>query len=196
VIERSVFPLHSVMFPKMQLPLRIFETRYVDMVADCLKAGDDFVIACIQDGDEVGGGATVQKLGVQCRIVNFEQEPGNILNVLVEGRDKVEIHNTWYDSGGLMKGLVAVVDEAEDCEVDVKFAGLINMVQQFMDHPESPLQDLNFEIKSAQQVSYLLAEFLPITLASKQSLLEIHHPYERLEAVSKIVGRLEFTLTA
>lgn len=180
----------------MQLPLQIFETRYVDMVVDCLKSGDDFVISCIQEGDEVGVGATVQRVGMQCRIVNFEQAPGNILNLLVEGKNKVEIKNTWYESNGLMKGLVGVVEDAEDCIVDEKFAGLANMVQQFMDHPDSPLKALGFESSSSQQVSYLLAEFLPITLGSKQSLLEIQNPLARLEAVSKILGRLEFTMDA
>lgn len=196
MIERSVFPLHSVLFPKMQLPLQIFETRYVDMVVDCLKSGDDFVISCIQEGDEVGVGATVQRVGMQCRIVSFEQAPGNILNLLVEGKNKVEIKNTWYESNGLMKGLVGVVEDTEDCVVDEKFAGLVNMVQQFMDHPDSPLKELEFESSSSQQVSYLLAEFLPITLGSKQSLLEIQNPLARLEAVSKILGRLEFTMDA
>ena len=95
-----------------------------------------------------------------------------------------------------MKGLVGVVEDAEDCIVDEKFAGLANMVQQFMDHPDSPLKELGFESSSSQQVSYLLAEFLPITLGSKQSLLEIQNPLARLEAVSKILGRLEFTMDA
>lgn len=196
MIEQSVFPLHSVVFPKMQLPLRIFEIRYVDMVADCLKTGQGFIISCIQEGDEVGKGAKVQAVGTRCRIVNCDQVPGKPLHLLVEGEGKVEIHNTWCEPSGLMKGLVTDIQDAADCEVEAEFAGLVSMVKQFAEAPDSPLQSLELNFQSGHGVSYLLAELLPITLVSKQSLLEIQSPLERLEAVSNILGRLEFTLTA
>lgn len=33
-----LFPLHTVLFPEGQLPLRIFEVRYIDMVRQCASA--------------------------------------------------------------------------------------------------------------------------------------------------------------
>ena len=32
-----LFPLHTVLFPGGPLPLRIFETRYTDMVRRCMR---------------------------------------------------------------------------------------------------------------------------------------------------------------
>ena len=32
-----IFPLSSITFPGGYMPLRIFETRYLDMVKDCVK---------------------------------------------------------------------------------------------------------------------------------------------------------------
>jgi len=32
-----LFPLNTVLFPHGPLPLRIFETRYVDMVKRCMR---------------------------------------------------------------------------------------------------------------------------------------------------------------
>ena len=32
-----LFPLNTVLFPDGPLPLRIFETRYVDMVKFCMR---------------------------------------------------------------------------------------------------------------------------------------------------------------
>ena len=40
----AVFPLPLVLFPEGFLPLRIFEARYLDMVADCLKNKKKFAI--------------------------------------------------------------------------------------------------------------------------------------------------------
>ncbi len=31
-----IFPLNTVLFPRGVLPLRVFETRYVDMVRECM----------------------------------------------------------------------------------------------------------------------------------------------------------------
>ena len=35
----ALFPLNIVLFPEGPLPLRIFETRYVDMVRRCMREG-------------------------------------------------------------------------------------------------------------------------------------------------------------
>ena len=34
----ALFPLHTVLFPGGPLPLRIFETRYTDMVRRCMRS--------------------------------------------------------------------------------------------------------------------------------------------------------------
>jgi hypothetical protein len=41
-IELPLFPLNTVLFPRGPLPLRIFETRYVDMVRRCMREGSCF----------------------------------------------------------------------------------------------------------------------------------------------------------
>ncbi len=35
--EIPVFPLHTVLLPGGFLPLQIFESRYLDMVRDCVR---------------------------------------------------------------------------------------------------------------------------------------------------------------
>jgi Lon protease-like protein len=54
-----LFPLHTVLFPGGPLPLRIFETRYTDMVRRCMRAGEPFGVVLIQEGREAGEVATV-----------------------------------------------------------------------------------------------------------------------------------------
>ena len=35
--ELPLFPLNTVLFPGMPLPLHIFEERYKEMIADCIR---------------------------------------------------------------------------------------------------------------------------------------------------------------
>ena len=52
-----MFPLGSVLFPYMPLRLRVFEERYLIMLAELLKNEDSrFGVVLIERGREVGGG--------------------------------------------------------------------------------------------------------------------------------------------
>ena len=49
-----LFPLKTVLFPGCVLDLQIFEARYLDMIARCMKQGTGIGVVCILAGSEVG----------------------------------------------------------------------------------------------------------------------------------------------
>ena len=51
--ELPLFPLQTVLLPDGLLALRVFETRYVDMVARCLRGANRFGVVAIREGAEV-----------------------------------------------------------------------------------------------------------------------------------------------
>ncbi|MDP9419021.1 MAG: LON peptidase substrate-binding domain-containing protein, partial [Actinomycetota bacterium] len=51
-----MFPLGTVLFPGVYLPLHVFEPRYQDLVRVCLEGTPEFGVALIERGHEVGGG--------------------------------------------------------------------------------------------------------------------------------------------
>ncbi len=63
-----LFPLHTVLFPGMELSLQVFEDRYRTLVAECLEAGEPFGVALIREGPEVGGPAVPHPIGCTARI--------------------------------------------------------------------------------------------------------------------------------
>ena len=67
----SLFPLHTVLFPGGPLPLRIFETRYTDMVRRCMREQQPFGVVLIEEGDEAGEVATTATVGCSARIADF-----------------------------------------------------------------------------------------------------------------------------
>lgn len=56
-VRLPLFPLNSVLFPGLVLPLNVFEERYRAMMRELLKTGDDeprrFAVVAIRDGREV-----------------------------------------------------------------------------------------------------------------------------------------------
>src|ERR1700676_3465418 len=65
-----MFPLEAVLLPDEDLPLRIFEPRYSQLVGDCLEAAEPaFGVVLISAGREIGGGEDRYDVGTLARII-------------------------------------------------------------------------------------------------------------------------------
>lgn len=72
-----MFPLGSVLFPAMPLPLRVFEERYLAMLAEVLaEEPSEFGVVLIERGQEVGGGEHRFDIGTVAQIVELEGAEG------------------------------------------------------------------------------------------------------------------------
>ena len=67
-----LFPLNTVLFPGGVLPLKIFEQRYLDMAAACMKEDSLFGICLIDKGGEVGRAAVPHGVGTLATITNWK----------------------------------------------------------------------------------------------------------------------------
>ena len=81
----ALFPLNIVLFPDGPLPLRIFETRYVDMVRRCMRESSSFGVVLIREGGEVGPAETFD-VGTIAGIVDFHQLADGLLGLSCVGR--------------------------------------------------------------------------------------------------------------
>ncbi len=89
--ELAMFPLGSVLFPGMPLPLRVFEPRYVEMLSSVLGETErEFGVVLIERGSEVGGGDVRFEVGTVARIVSVEITEGSIL-LLATGTARFEV---------------------------------------------------------------------------------------------------------
>ena len=86
--------------------LRVFEPRYVDMVARCLRGANRFGVVAIREGAEVGA-ATTYDYGTSAEIVDWHQEPGGLLGILAAGREPFHVRATRREPDGLYVGTVA-----------------------------------------------------------------------------------------
>jgi Lon protease-like protein len=85
-MEIPLFPLHTVLFPGVALPLHIFEERYRLMIARCLETQSPFGVVLIRDGREVGGGQlSIAGVGTFAAIRESEKLPDGRYEVLAVG---------------------------------------------------------------------------------------------------------------
>ena len=106
-----LFPLHAVLLPGAPLGLRVFEPRYLDLVAECGRKGSGFGICLILEGEEVGAPATPAAFGVEARIEDFGNDRNGLLTLQVRGARRFKVERTAVRDNGL---LVAQVKWCED----------------------------------------------------------------------------------
>src|SRR3954467_11194255 len=101
-----LFPLHTVLFPGGPLPLRIFETRYTDMVGRCMREQLPFGVLMIEEGEEAGDVATTAAVGCSARIAHLRTLPDGLLGLACVGERRFRVQHVWRESDGLNVGMV------------------------------------------------------------------------------------------
>jgi Lon protease-like protein len=184
----SIFPLRgAVFFPKTNLPLNIFEDRYLKMVEDALK--NDGHIGMIQSKDR---GGDIFRVGCLGKIDKHERTAdGRILinlkgltrfsiNDEVENNKKYREFNVNYEefSGDMMFGENEIKKDllkklTEDSTKFFNQQGMLINWQEFS------------RLKNFQQI-FTLAMISPFSVAEKQKLLECPN----LNEVAKVLHEM------
>ena len=115
-----MFPLGSVLFPYMPLRLRVFEERYLIMLADLLKTDQArFGVVLIERGHEVGGGEQRFLVGTLAEITQLGAQEG-FVGLVARGGRRLAV-DQWLDDAPHPR---AEVTELPDLELDPGLAGL------------------------------------------------------------------------
>lgn len=90
-VALPMFPLGSVLFPAMPLPLQVFEPRYLTMLQDILTAEPaEFGVVLIERGQEVGGGEKRFDIGVTAQVAELKVGDG-FISLMGEGTRRFEV---------------------------------------------------------------------------------------------------------
>lgn len=90
-MELPLFPLRTVLFPGMMLPLHIFEPRYLEMIERCLDERLPFGVVLIKEGQEVGESATPHPIGTAARITRVDRKPDGRMDIVAVGTKRFRI---------------------------------------------------------------------------------------------------------
>jgi hypothetical protein len=184
-----LFPLHTVLFPGGPLPLRIFETRYVDMVRRCAREDRGFGVVLIQEGEEAGEVATTATVGCTARIADFYTLQDGLLGLSCVGERKFLVVRVWREADGLNMARVQWLPEEAALPLAAEHAHLGRTVREAVEELAEQYQHVEKKFDDAAWVSARLAELLPLALPDKQVLLELDDPLQRLDALLNVVER-------
>ena len=192
--ELPLFPLGTVLFPGGVLPLRIFEPRYLDMIANCMKDSLPFGVVLLRRGGEVRGDAQGSEVefydvGTEARVVDFSQTEKGILAVVASGERRFVVDRVESASDGLMIGHVSLLVDECDSEITEEDRELVKVLTELMKHPLVQELKLDVDLTKAQSVGYRLSDLLPVAPSEKQKLLEINSAKERLSRLRKIIDK-------
>ena len=183
-----LFPLNTVLLPGAPLGLRIFETRYLDLVRECTRNNHGFGICLILDGNEVGTPATSAAFGTEARIEDFGTDASGLLTLQVRGARRFHVRRARVRDNGLTVG------EVEWCDADLDDPlrpehGLLGVLLHKLleqvggEHAKAPLARYD----DAAWVGWRLAELLPFANQQRQSLLQEGDAHARLEQLLQLM---------
>jgi Lon protease-like protein len=88
-----IFPLDLVLFPRQELPLRIFEPRYKQLVDDCMLGDGQFGVCLIDETNSVSGWNSPKNVGTIAKITKCEDVEMDGLQLHIEtlGRNSFKI---------------------------------------------------------------------------------------------------------
>jgi Lon protease-like protein len=181
-----LFPLNIVLFPDGALPLRIFETRYLDMVRGCMREGRGFGVVLIREGNEVGPAETYD-VGTMAKITDFDQLPGGLLGLSCVGEQRFRIVKKSVAGDGLNLGEVEFIAPEPAVRVPEHHRRLADLLRNVLPQLGEVYTDIEMRLDDAAWVGHRLAEILTIPLHDKQSCLEIDDPLQRLDLLAPLV---------
>ncbi len=193
-MELPLFPLNTVLFPDGLLPLRIFETRYMDMARDCLRDNTPFGVCLITRGSEVGGAAAFEAIGCVARIGSWDMPQLGVLNVRAIGGQRLRVLRSRLREDKLAIGEVELLDPDEDTPPAQRHADCVELLRRIIDdmqdNAESEGDDARlpfqppWKLDSSVWVGNRLCEVLPVPLKAKQKLMELDDAATRLDIVT------------
>lgn len=187
--ELPLFPLNTVLFPGGPLPLRIFETRYIDMVRNCLRGKTGFGVVRIAAGAEAGAAARFAMVGTEARIVDFSRLEDGLLGITGLGQQRFRVIDAWRQDDGLNVGSVEDIAAEAEVPVPAEFAFMSDVLRRILPEFGELYAAVPCRFEDAAWVGHRLSELLPLATPDKQALLEMDDPVVRLAAIEPAIRR-------
>ncbi len=190
----ALFPLNTILFPDGVLPLRVFETRYVDMVRDCMKSGAPFGVIGIKSGQETGTAAEPFSVGTLASITEWDMPEFGVLLIQTRGGQRFRIQETRLLANQLLEARVTLMDADAPVDGGTVLPVCAEVLRVVMDdlleraRAERGTEFINpfaepYQLDDAAWVANRWCEMLPIDLEEKQRLLEMTDAAARLQCV-------------
>lgn len=191
-IELPLFPLNVVLFPGMVLPLHIFEPRYRQMVAECVKQQKPFgVVLARAESEHLREEPYL--VGTMAEIRDVDQLEDGRMNIMTIGLKRFRILSQHRNKPYLCAIVVPFEDDDEP-EQDLAphahsalklFRSYLELFLEGQDDRDV-LANLPAQ---PEELSHFIAYFLDVPDERRQHFLELTSTLQRLEEEIAILQR-------
>jgi uncharacterized protein len=196
-----LFPLSTVLFPGMRLPLHIFEERYQTLVADLLAGPEPrrFGVIAIRSGREVGADsvAALHEIGCVATVRQVASGADGRYDLLTVGTDRFRLLDVDRSLPYLQGEIELLPDDAGDGPGAAEAAaGIVRQVQSGFRAYLNALADQGGGVISIADLpdepgllSYVIGAAMIIDLPERQSLLAAPDAMARLRLERSLLVR-------
>jgi len=181
-----MFPLGTVLFPSMVLPLHVFEPRYRALVDDCVAGDGEFGVVLIERGSEVGGGDVRTAVGTVAQILQIERFDDGRCALAAVGTRRIRVEQ-WLDDDPYPRATVYDWGDPHGAipdlhAVDQQFRRALALAAELGEAP-APL-----DVELADDpgmATFQMAALAPLGPADRQALLAAEGAEERAHLLAE-----------
>ncbi len=168
-----LFPLDVVLFPEAPLPLHIFETRYREMIGECVAGKLPFGVVRSKEDALAEIGCTAEVIAI-----TKKHEDGR-MDILTLGRRRFEVGELNQERS-FLRADVAYFEDEPGAAPPVQSERAIALFRELLGLANAELEAPDV---GAPQLSFLLVAPFPLDLDFKQNLLGMRSEAQRLTAI-------------
>ena len=186
-----MFPLGTVLFPSVFLPLHVFEPRYLSLVRRVLDGDGEFGVVLIERGSEVGGADTRTNVGTVARILEATELEDHRWVIGAVGVRRLRVRE-WLDDDPFPRADVADWDDRDPSPPsDEIYAGTVRRLRRVLalsSELGDPGPPSTVELTDDPVLgTYQLAAIAPFGPADQQRILAIEGCEDRLGLVASLL---------
>lgn len=183
-LEVPLFPINTVLFPRMPLPLHVFEERFRKLIQRCSEAKEPFGV--VLAADPVKGGEETARVGTLARIHALQRLEDGRMNVLAVGDARFAVLRRRQTDDDYE---IAVVEPVYDLPASPRtIQPLVNEVKRlFTAYFEALVSNAGIEVPEYElpsdpsELSFVVASVVQLPLVRRQHFLELTSTPERLQ---------------
>lgn len=189
--ELPMFPLGTVLFPHMVLPLHVFEPRYRALMHDVLASDREFGVTLISRGHEVGGGDLRTDVGTVAKVVQAEEmDDGRWLAISI-GTRRFRVERWLPDAPYPIAEVVDLPDDHVDEQAMARVERLVPRIRRILAMQSELGEDgvpSTFDIAADPEVACWQAAIMaPLNPFDAQRVLTTDSSIDRLELLDGLL---------
>lgn len=202
--ELPLFPLSTVVFPNGLLTLKVYESRYIDMVKKCLRDKTPFGVVALFPENHVNLNVNRQfksahpfaDVGTSFIIEEADVSCLGLINIKCLGQQRFQVESAEQAKDGLWLAQVHDLPAEKKLSIPEDLESTRTHLQHIIESlNDKDISELKlpvakpYNLQDCAWVANRWCEILNMSLIQKQRMLELESPLIRLELIQDMLNK-------